>query len=208
MPYRNPFGLEYDSGTYHEVMERVLALGDWAGFAARRAEAKRRGKCRGIGVANYVDTATGVPRERAEITVQPEGVVEVVIGTVSSGQGHETSFAQLVSEWLGVPIDSVVLVQGDTARVSVGGGSHSGRALRTRQHRHAGCIERDHRQGDADRQPRAGSRRGRSGVLIRPLRREGDGPLDRHLRGRGRGGASATTCRTTCASWTASATRR
>jgi carbon-monoxide dehydrogenase large subunit len=77
-----------------------------------------------------VDTATGVPRERAEITVQPEGTVEVVIGTVSSGQGHETSFAQLVSEWLGVPLDSVELVQGDTARVSVGGGSHSGRALR------------------------------------------------------------------------------
>ncbi len=130
MPYRNPFGLEYDSGAYHEVMERALSLGDWNGFAARREEAKRRGKCRGIGVANYVDTATGVPRERAEITVQPEGVVEVVIGTVSSGQGHETSFAQLVSEWLGVPFDSIALVQGDTARVSVGGGSHSGRALR------------------------------------------------------------------------------
>ncbi len=130
MPYRNPFGLEYDSGAYHDVMERVLALGEWAGFAARRAEAKRRGKCRGIGVSNYVDTATGVPRERAEITVQPQGVVEVVIGTVSSGQGHETSFAQLVSEWLGVPVDCVALVQGDTARVSVGGGSHSGRALR------------------------------------------------------------------------------
>ena len=130
MPYRNPFGLEYDSGAYHTVMERVLELGDWTGFAARRAEAKRRGKCRGIGIANYVDTATGVPRERAEITVQPDGVVEVVIGTVSSGQGHETSFSQLVSEWLGVPLDSVTLVQGDTARVSVGGGSHSGRALR------------------------------------------------------------------------------
>jgi aerobic carbon-monoxide dehydrogenase large subunit len=130
MPYRNPFGLEYDSGAYHQVMERVLALGEWAGFAARRAEAKRRGKCRGIGISNYVDTATGVPRERAEITVQPQGMVEVVIGTVSSGQGHETSFAQLVSEWLGVPVDCVTLVQGDTARVSVGGGSHSGRALR------------------------------------------------------------------------------
>jgi carbon-monoxide dehydrogenase large subunit len=130
MPYRNPFGLEYDSGAYHAVMQRVLALGDWPGFSARRADAKRRGKCRGIGVANYVDTATGVPRERAEITVNPEGVVEVVIGTVSSGQGHETSFAQLVSEWLGVPLDSVALVQGDTARVSVGGGSHSGRGLR------------------------------------------------------------------------------
>ena len=115
---------------YHTVMERVLTLGDWSGFDGRRAEAKRRGKCRGIGIANYVDTATGVPRERAEITVQPEGMVEVVIGTVSSGQGHETSFAQLVGEWLGVPLESVALVQGDTARVSVGGGSHSGRALR------------------------------------------------------------------------------
>jgi aerobic carbon-monoxide dehydrogenase large subunit len=130
MPYRNPFGLEYDSGAYHKVMERALALGDWAGFAARRAAAKERGTRRGIGIANYVDTATGVPRERAEITVQPAGIVEVVIGTVSSGQGHETSFAQLVNEWLGVPLDSIALVQGDTARVSVGGGSHSGRALR------------------------------------------------------------------------------
>jgi carbon-monoxide dehydrogenase large subunit len=130
MPYRNPFGLEYDSGHYHAVMDRVLTLGEWSGFDGRREEAKRRGKRRGIGIANYVDTATGVPRERAEITVQPEGTVEVVIGTVSSGQGHETSFAQLVGEWLGVPLESVVLVQGDTARVSVGGGSHSGRALR------------------------------------------------------------------------------
>ncbi len=130
MPYRNPFGLEYDSGTYHKVMDSVLALGDWRGFPTRRAEAKQRGRLRGIGVANYVDTATGVPRERAEITVQPNGIVELVIGTVSSGQGHETSFAQLVGEWLGVPMDSVLLVQGDTARVSVGGGSHSGRALR------------------------------------------------------------------------------
>ncbi|HTI82170.1 MAG TPA: xanthine dehydrogenase family protein molybdopterin-binding subunit [Acetobacteraceae bacterium] len=130
MPYRNPFGLEYDSGAYHKVMETVLALGDWQGFPARRHKAREQGKLRGIGIANYVDTATGVPRERAEITVLPSGAVEVVIGTVSSGQGHETSFAQLVGEWLGVPMESIVLVQGDTARVSVGGGSHSGRALR------------------------------------------------------------------------------
>jgi carbon-monoxide dehydrogenase large subunit len=130
MPYRNPFGMVYDSGTYHKVMERVLALGDWTGFPPRRAEARKRGKYRGIGVSNYVDTATGTPRERAEVTVLPDKVVEVVVGTVSNGQGHETSFAQLIGEWLGVPIDSVRLVTGDTDRVSVGGGSHSGRALR------------------------------------------------------------------------------
>jgi len=130
MPYTNPFGMVYDSGHYHEVMERVLSLADWQGFPARRAAAKGRGKCRGIGIANYVDTATGAPREKAEVTVLPEGAVEVVVGTVSQGQGHETSFAQLITEWLGVPIDSVRLVTGDTDRVSVGGGAHSGRALR------------------------------------------------------------------------------
>jgi carbon-monoxide dehydrogenase large subunit len=130
MPYRNPFGLLYDSGAYHTVMETALRLGCWESFPARRAEAASRGKCRGIGVANYVDTATGVPRERAEVTIKPEGVVEVVIGTGSQGQGHETSFAQLVHEWLGVPLDSVKLVTGDTDRVMWGGGAHSGRALR------------------------------------------------------------------------------
>jgi carbon-monoxide dehydrogenase large subunit len=130
MPYRNPFGMVYDSGAYHTVMQRALTLGDWNGFAARRVEAGTRGKLRGIGVANYVDTATGVPRERAEMVVKPDGVVELVIGTGSQGQGHETSFAQLVTEWLGVPNDSVRLVTGDTDRVKWGGGAHSGRALR------------------------------------------------------------------------------
>jgi carbon-monoxide dehydrogenase large subunit len=134
MPYTNPFGMVYDSGHYHEAMEHVLRLADWAGFPARRDAARARGKCRGIGIANYVDTATGAPREKAEVTVLPEGpvggIVEVVVGTVSQGQGHETSFAQLITEWLGVPLDSVRLVTGDTDRVSVGGGAHSGRALR------------------------------------------------------------------------------
>jgi aerobic carbon-monoxide dehydrogenase large subunit len=130
MPYRNPFGMLYDSGAYRKVMERALELADWNGFPARRAEAQSRGKCRGIGVANYLDTATGVPRERAEVTVMPEGIVEIVIGTVSQGQGHDTSFAQLMTEFLGVPMETVRFVTGDTARVKFGGGAHSGRALR------------------------------------------------------------------------------
>jgi carbon-monoxide dehydrogenase large subunit len=130
LPYRNPFGMVYDSGAYHKVMETALRLGDWTGFPARRAAAASRGQCRGIGVANYVDTATGVPRERAEVTIMPEGVVEVVVGTGSQGQGHETSFSQLIHEWLGVPNETVRLVTGDTDRVVWGGGAHSGRALR------------------------------------------------------------------------------
>jgi aerobic carbon-monoxide dehydrogenase large subunit len=129
-PYANPLGVTYDSGHYQEAMDMALALADWAGFPARRGEARRRGKVRGIGVANYVEITSGAPRERGEITVLPDGKVELVMGTMSSGQGHETSFAQLVSEWLGVPFDSIVYVAHDTARVIAGGGSHSGRSMK------------------------------------------------------------------------------
>jgi len=129
-PYTNPLGLTYDSGRYEDVMERALALADWRGFPARRAEARRRGRWRGIGMANYVEITSGAPRERTEITVLPEGKVELVMGTMSSGQGHETSFAQLVTEWLGVPFESIVYVAHDTTRVKAGGGSHSGRSMK------------------------------------------------------------------------------
>jgi carbon-monoxide dehydrogenase large subunit len=130
LPYTNPWGMIYDSGDYHAVMEKALALGDWQGFPARRAEARARGRCRGIGVANYVDTASGVPRERGEVTVHPDGRLDFVVGVVSNGQGHETSFAQLFNEWLGVPIDSVRIIAGDTDIVKIGGGTHGGRGLR------------------------------------------------------------------------------
>ena len=130
LPYKNPFGLVYDSGDYIGVMKHAIALADWAGFPVRKAEARSRGKYRGVGVANYVDTATGIPREKAKLTVHPNGSVDVVIGTVSNGQGHETSFAQLVHEWLGVPFDQVRLITGDTNIVDVGGGTHSGRGMR------------------------------------------------------------------------------
>ncbi|MCC6532162.1 MAG: xanthine dehydrogenase family protein molybdopterin-binding subunit [Burkholderiales bacterium] len=130
LPYTNPFGMVYDSGDYHGAMAKALELGDWAGFPARREQARRRGKYRGIGVANYVDTASGVPRERAEISVHPQGRVSVVVGTVSNGQGHETSFAQLVNEWLGVALERVDIIAGDTDIVKVGGGTHSGRGMR------------------------------------------------------------------------------
>ena len=130
MPYRNPIGLVYDSGDYADAQDRVVALADWAGFEARRAEARRRGRYRGIGIANYIELNTGMPRERSEITVQPEGRVDVVLGTLSSGQGHETSFPQLVAEWFGVALDQVRLITGDTDLMPFGGGSHSGRSMR------------------------------------------------------------------------------
>jgi carbon-monoxide dehydrogenase large subunit len=129
-PYANPLGVTYDNGDYGQAMETALALADWDGFPARRAQARERGKYRGIGIANYVEITSGAPRERTEMTVLPDRKVELVMGTMASGQGHETSFAQLVTEWLGVPFDSVVYVAHDTARVAAGGGSHSGRSMK------------------------------------------------------------------------------
>jgi carbon-monoxide dehydrogenase large subunit len=130
MPYRNPLGLVYDSGDYPASLRRATELGDWAGFEARREEARRRGRCRGIGVAASIELNTGAPRERAEVTIDPSGVVELVLGTMSAGQGHETSFAQVVSEWLGVEPERVRLMTGDTDRVHTGGGSSSARSMR------------------------------------------------------------------------------
>jgi carbon-monoxide dehydrogenase large subunit len=130
MPYRNPLGLVYDSGDYPASQRRAAELGDWAGFESRRAEARRRDRHRGIGLANSVELNTGSPRERAEMTIDPSGTVELVLGTMSAGQGHQTSFAQIVSEWLGVDPEQVRLVTGDTDRVQAGGGSASARSMR------------------------------------------------------------------------------
>jgi carbon-monoxide dehydrogenase large subunit len=129
-PYKNAFGMTYDSGAYHHTMDWALRMGDWDGFPTRRAAARARGRLRGIGVANYLDTATGVARERTEMTVHPDGWVDVVIGTSSQGQGHETSFAQLVNEWLDVPIDNVRFITHDSDVLTFGGGAHSGRGMR------------------------------------------------------------------------------
>jgi carbon-monoxide dehydrogenase large subunit len=87
-PYANPLGITYDSGRYENAMDTARALADWDGFAARKAAAREHGKLRGIGIANYVEITSGAPRERTEITVLPEGRVELVMGTMSLGQGH------------------------------------------------------------------------------------------------------------------------
>jgi aerobic carbon-monoxide dehydrogenase large subunit len=130
MPYRNAVGMLYDSGQYEENMDWAMDIADWKGFPARRREAKRRGKLLGRGLANYVESSIGAPKEQARITVRPDGHVDAVIGTQSNGQGHETSFSQVVADLLHVPDESVNIIYGDTAVVKVGGGSHSGRSMR------------------------------------------------------------------------------
>lgn len=129
-PYANPLGMTYDNGDYRKIMDRALALADWKGFAKRRRESKRKGRLRGMGIANYIEATSGDPREYAKVDVLAEGRIDVTVGTLSSGQGHETSFAQCIAEWLGTTIDRVRLIQGDTDIVPIGGGSHSGRSMR------------------------------------------------------------------------------
>ena len=130
MPYRNAVGMTYDSGRYQESMDRAMEIADWKGFEQRRCEAAKRGRLLGRGLANYVESSIGAPNEQARITVHPQRRVEVVIGTQPSGQGHETSFAQVISDLLRVPVESVKIILGDTDVVKVGGGSHSGRSMR------------------------------------------------------------------------------
>jgi carbon-monoxide dehydrogenase large subunit len=129
-PYRSAMGLNYDSGDFFGNMERVLKLADWDGFAARRAASQAKGRLRGIGLVNYIEAPVGAPRERIEMLVLPEGVIDIVSGTQTQGQGHETTFAQVVVSQLGVEIGAVRLRTGDTAFVSVGGGTHSDRSMR------------------------------------------------------------------------------
>jgi carbon-monoxide dehydrogenase large subunit len=129
-PYRNAFGVTYDSGDYAGTFEAVLKLADWDGYGTRQKESAARGLRRGLGLGGYIESQSGAPQERAEATVRADGTVEVLIGTLSAGQGHATSFAQLVEEWLGIPACRVVIESSDSDRLTLGGGSHSGRSMR------------------------------------------------------------------------------
>ncbi|HEY2594442.1 MAG TPA: xanthine dehydrogenase family protein molybdopterin-binding subunit [Chloroflexota bacterium] len=130
LPYATPLGLTYDSGDFLHNMRRVLQVSDWSGFSDRRARARNRGVYAGIGLANYVEAPVGAPHERVKATVLSNGTVELVAGTQSSGQGHETSFAQVAADQLGVTPRQVRLLTGDTRVVTSGGGTHSDRSMR------------------------------------------------------------------------------
>jgi aerobic carbon-monoxide dehydrogenase large subunit len=130
MPYRNAVGMLYDSGLYEDSMDLAMQLADWDGFKSRQREAKKRGKLLGLGLANYVESSIGAPKEQARITIGTDRRVEVVIGTQPAGQGHETSFAQVIADLIKVPVGTVKIILGDTDVVKVGGGSHSGRSMR------------------------------------------------------------------------------
>src|SRR5262249_19007298 len=112
-PHTNSFGVTYDTGDYAGALDQVLKLADWTGYEARRGQSRQRGLRRGLGLGGYIESQSGAAYERAEVSVLPQGEVEVVIGTLSAGQGHVTSFAQLVTEWLGIAADKVRFVSHD-----------------------------------------------------------------------------------------------
>jgi len=128
-PYRTATGALYDSGDYAARLDEAVERADVVGFPARRAEAAARGKLRGLGIGPYLEGTGGVPQEFAEVRVLPTGIVEVPMGSQSQGQGHETVFAQVVAERLGVPFESVRVVMGDTDRVAQGVGTFASRSM-------------------------------------------------------------------------------
>ncbi|MFA7414422.1 MAG: xanthine dehydrogenase family protein molybdopterin-binding subunit [Rhizobium sp.] len=140
-PYQTPVIMNYDAGNYEASLEAAMAAADWNGFPARKAEAASRGMKRGIGMSCYIEACGIAPSaavgslgagvglwESAEVRVNAVGTIEVLTGSHSHGQGHETTFAQLVSERLGVPLDNVTIVHGDTDKVQMGMGTYGSRS--------------------------------------------------------------------------------
>jgi carbon-monoxide dehydrogenase large subunit len=120
-------GWTYDSGDFARLTDRCLELADWNSYSARKRESEKRGKLRGRALIYYLEDS-GVFNERMELRFDPSGMVTVVAGTHSHGQGHATTYAQLVSDWLGVPFENIRLVQGDTDAVSFGRGTYASRS--------------------------------------------------------------------------------
>ncbi|HUN50092.1 MAG TPA: xanthine dehydrogenase family protein molybdopterin-binding subunit, partial [Candidatus Sulfotelmatobacter sp.] len=129
MPYQTPMIVSYDSGDFSATMSKGLAQADWAGFAARRAEAKGRGRLRGIGLSYYMEVTANMPQEAADIRFKPDGRVAMLVGTGPSGQGHETAFAQILEDRLGIPFDRIDFLFGDSDALKQGGGTGGAKSL-------------------------------------------------------------------------------
>jgi len=131
MPYRNQLDQTYDSGSFEKILDQGLALADWDGFAARRAQSEARGLLRGRGIASFLEwTGGNALEEKVSVDITPDGIIEIFSATQAMGQGIATSYAQLAVDVFGVPIDRIRIVQGDTARGN-GFGSAASRSLFT-----------------------------------------------------------------------------
>ena len=129
MPYQTALGLNYDSGEFARNMDQALAAADLAGLPARRAEARTRGSYRGMGHAVYIEQSGFPPDEFAELRFDQSGTLTVLMGTQSSGQGHQTAYTQLAADRLGVAPEKIRVLQGDTAAISFGRGTGGSRSI-------------------------------------------------------------------------------
>jgi carbon-monoxide dehydrogenase large subunit len=129
MPYATPLGLTYDSGDFARNLDQALASADIAGFARRRAAAKTRGHYRGLGQAVYIEQSGFPPDEFAELRFDPSGTLTILMGSQSSGQGHQTAYAQLASERLGLDLEKIRVQQGDSAAIAFGRGTGGSRSI-------------------------------------------------------------------------------
>lgn len=129
LPWTTPMGLSIDSGDFAALLERTLELADYAGFPQRAAEARARGKRRGIAVAPYLETTGGAPKEEAKVTVGADGRVTLAVGSHSTGMGHETSLAQILAGRLGLTLEAIGFRQADTAATGTGGGHGGSRSM-------------------------------------------------------------------------------
>jgi carbon-monoxide dehydrogenase large subunit len=123
MPYTTPTHKVYDSGDFAGIMARAQELADWTGFRKRAAESKRAGRLRGIGLSVYIEACGNNGPETAHVRLEKDGSVTVLIGSQASGQGHATSYAQLVAERLDLPPEKVTVIQGDTDLIATGAGT-------------------------------------------------------------------------------------
>ena len=128
MPFTNAFAETVDSGAFPETFERALAAADVAGFPARRRESQARGRLRGLGFAYHIKGTGGQPHENAEVCFELDGTVRLTLGTHSVGQGHATTFPQILADRLGIPNEAIRFRQGDTDAIPIGGGSGSSRS--------------------------------------------------------------------------------
>ena len=128
-PYATPMGRAYDSGDYEKLLNSAMKRADWEGFESRRIRSAGNGRLRGIGLIYYVEICSGLGSETAHVRFEESGRITVIIGTQSTGQGHETSYAQIVATELDVDIDQVDLVQGDSRLVPTGDGTGGSRSM-------------------------------------------------------------------------------
>ncbi|MGC1351258.1 MAG: xanthine dehydrogenase family protein molybdopterin-binding subunit [Xanthobacteraceae bacterium] len=129
LPYRTASEVTYDSGDFTALTKQAFELADGKGFARRKRESARRGKLRGLGIGNFLEVTAPPSKELADIAFNADGTVTLTTGTLDFGMGHATPFAQVLSEKLGIPFDKISLVQGDSDRLEMGGGSGGSKSL-------------------------------------------------------------------------------